>query len=72
MKIKIISIIFFSFQEPFSTLFLNFQGGKFDHANRTFSSMERAWRNCQSDSSDVKVCVLDYLSILQEEHIHGI
>ncbi|KAJ3614320.1 hypothetical protein NHX12_017894 [Muraenolepis orangiensis] len=25
-------------QEPFTTFFLNFQGGKFDHADRTFSS----------------------------------
>lgn len=42
-------------QEPFTTFFLNFQGGKFDHADRTFSSVSRAWRNCQRDTSDVKV-----------------
>ncbi|XDV14955.1 hypothetical protein PO909_015118 [Leuciscus waleckii] len=41
--------------EPFTTFFLNFQGGKFDHADRTFSSVSRAWRNCQRDTSDVKV-----------------
>lgn len=46
---------FFSKQEPFTTFFLNFQGGKFDHADRTFSSVSRAWRNCQRDTSDVKV-----------------
>ncbi|KAA0722345.1 Lipopolysaccharide-responsive and beige-like anchor protein [Triplophysa tibetana] len=40
--------------EPFTTFFLNFQGGKFDHADRTFSSVARAWRNCQRDTSDVK------------------
>ncbi|KAI4900882.1 hypothetical protein NFI96_019643 [Prochilodus magdalenae] len=40
--------------EPYTTLFLNFQGGKFDHADRTFSSISRAWRNCQRDTSDVK------------------
>uniref|UniRef100_A0A8C7QC65 LPS responsive beige-like anchor protein n=1 Tax=Oncorhynchus mykiss TaxID=8022 RepID=A0A8C7QC65_ONCMY len=40
--------------EPFTTMFLNFQGGKFDHADRTFSSVSRAWRNCQRDTSDVK------------------
>ncbi|CAG0882864.1 unnamed protein product [Darwinula stevensoni] len=40
--------------EPFTTMFLSLQGGKFDHANRMFSSMECAWRNCQRDTSDVK------------------
>ncbi len=48
-------VLFYS-QEPFTTFFLNFQGGKFDHADRTFSSVSRAWRNCQRDTSDVKVC----------------
>ena len=43
------------FQEPFTTLFLNLQGGKFDHADRTFSSISRAWRNSQRDTSDIKV-----------------
>ncbi|MGH0167073.1 UNVERIFIED_CONTAM: hypothetical protein FKN15_052463 [Acipenser sinensis] len=41
--------------EPFTTFFLNLQGGKFDHADRSFSSVSRAWRNCQRDTSDVKV-----------------
>ncbi|CAB1429784.1 unnamed protein product, partial [Pleuronectes platessa] len=45
--------------EPFTTFFLNFQGGKFDHADRTFSSVARAWRNCQRDTSDVKPPVSD-------------
>ncbi|MEQ2224844.1 hypothetical protein ILYODFUR_011623 [Ilyodon furcidens] len=40
--------------EPFTTFFLNFQGGKFDYADRTFSSLSRAWRNSQRDTSDVK------------------
>ncbi|MGH0165669.1 UNVERIFIED_CONTAM: hypothetical protein FKN15_059013, partial [Acipenser sinensis] len=40
--------------EPFTTFFLNLQGGKFDHADRSFSSVSRAWRNCQRDTSDVK------------------
>uniref|UniRef100_A0A3Q1GP96 Neurobeachin n=1 Tax=Acanthochromis polyacanthus TaxID=80966 RepID=A0A3Q1GP96_9TELE len=46
--------------EPFTTLFLNFQGGKFDHADRTFSSVSRAWRNCQRDTSDVKELIPEF------------
>ncbi|ERE91891.1 lipopolysaccharide-responsive and beige-like anchor protein [Cricetulus griseus] len=41
--------------EPFTTYFLNLQGGKFDHADRTFSSVSRAWRNSQRDTSDIKI-----------------
>ncbi|XP_012557946.1 neurobeachin isoform X1 [Hydra vulgaris] len=40
--------------EPFASLFLSLQGGKFDHPLRTFSSIMRAWENCQKDTSDVK------------------
>ncbi|XP_032419733.1 lipopolysaccharide-responsive and beige-like anchor protein isoform X1 [Xiphophorus hellerii] len=46
--------------EPFTTFFLNFQGGKFDHADRTFSSVFRAWRNCQRDTSDVKELIPEF------------
>uniref|UniRef100_A0A8C6LV90 Neurobeachin n=1 Tax=Nothobranchius furzeri TaxID=105023 RepID=A0A8C6LV90_NOTFU len=46
--------------EPFTTFFLNFQGGKFDHADRTFSSLSRAWRNCQRDTSDVKELIPEF------------
>ncbi|XP_049328599.1 lipopolysaccharide-responsive and beige-like anchor protein isoform X4 [Astyanax mexicanus] len=46
--------------EPFTTFFLNFQGGKFDHADRTFSSISRAWRNCQRDTSDVKELIPEF------------
>ena len=42
-------------QEPYTTLFLNLQGGKFDYPNRLFTSMALSWRNCQRDTSDVKV-----------------
>ena len=41
--------------EPFSTMFLALQSGKFDHPNRLFSSVKRAWDNAQRDTSDVKV-----------------
>ncbi|XP_053107967.1 lipopolysaccharide-responsive and beige-like anchor protein isoform X2 [Hemicordylus capensis] len=46
--------------EPFTTFFLNLQGGKFDHADRTFSSISRAWRNCQRDTSDIKELVPEF------------
>ena len=41
--------------EPFTTMFLALQSGKFDHPNRLFSSVKLAWDNCQRDTSDVKV-----------------
>jgi hypothetical protein len=44
--------------EPFTTMFLALQGGKFDHPNRIFSSVRSAWQNCQRDTSDVKVSPL--------------
>ncbi|XP_033871254.3 lipopolysaccharide-responsive and beige-like anchor protein isoform X1 [Acipenser ruthenus] len=46
--------------EPFTTFFLNLQGGKFDHADRSFSSVSRAWRNCQRDTSDVKELIPEF------------
>ncbi|MFT7815131.1 lipopolysaccharide-responsive and beige-like anchor protein [Arapaima gigas] len=46
--------------EPFATFFLNFQGGKFDHADRTFSSVSRAWGNCQADTSDIKELIPEF------------
>lgn len=36
-------------------MFLALQGGKFDHPNRLFSSIAMSWKNCQRDTSDVKV-----------------
>lgn len=46
--------------EPFTSIFLNMQGGKFDHANRTFFSIAQAWKNCQRDTSDVKELVPEH------------
>uniref|UniRef100_A0A146M1B0 Neurobeachin n=1 Tax=Lygus hesperus TaxID=30085 RepID=A0A146M1B0_LYGHE len=40
--------------EPFTSMFLALQGGKFDHPNRLFSSISLSWKNCQRDTSDVK------------------
>nr|KAG5690779.1 hypothetical protein BaRGS_015306 [Batillaria attramentaria] len=49
-----------SLQEPFTTLFLNLQGGKFDHPNRIFASIGQAWKNCQRDTSDVKELIPEF------------
>lgn len=46
--------------EPFTTFFLQLQGGKFDHANRTFHSVLQAWKNCQRDTSDVKELIPEF------------
>ena len=46
--------------EPFTTFFLHLQGGKFDHANRTFHSVLQAWKNCQRDTSDVKELIPEF------------
>jgi hypothetical protein len=43
------------FEEPFTSMFLNLQGGKFDHSNRLFHSIGETWANCQRNSHDVKV-----------------
>lgn len=44
-----------------TTMFLALQGGKFDHPNRLFSSIALSWKNCQRDTSDVKVCVSSHV-----------
>merc|ERR1719266_2679123 len=46
--------------EPFTSMFLSLQGGKFDHPNRLFSSMKAAWSNCQRDTSDVKELIPEF------------
>ena len=46
--------------EPFTTMFLALQGGKFDHPNRLFHSVKNAWTNCQRDTSDVKELIPEF------------
>jgi len=40
--------------EPYTSLFIKLQGGKFDMPCRIFASMAQAWDNTQRDSNDVK------------------
>ncbi|XP_050512606.1 neurobeachin isoform X2 [Diabrotica virgifera virgifera] len=46
--------------EPFTTMFLSLQGGKFDYPNRIFSSISLSWKNCQRDTSDVKELIPEF------------
>lgn len=46
--------------EPFTSLHRTLQGGKFDHADRLFQSIEGAYRNCLSNTSDVKELIPEF------------
>ncbi|XP_075518514.1 BEACH domain-containing protein C2-like [Primulina tabacum] len=57
--------------EPFTTLSIQLQGGKFDHADRMFSDINATWDGVLEDMSDVKELVpeLFYLpEILSNEN----
>eukprot|EP01018_Ginkgo_biloba_P016129 Gb_14861 [translate_table: standard] len=43
--------------EPFMTLSIQLQGGKFDHADRMFSDISATWNGVLEDMSDVKELV---------------
>ncbi|CAK9224782.1 unnamed protein product [Sphagnum troendelagicum] len=43
--------------EPYSTLAIQLQGGKFDHADRMFSDIASTWNGVWEDMSDVKELV---------------
>ncbi|KAJ6334971.1 hypothetical protein OIU78_011748 [Salix suchowensis] len=43
--------------EPFTTLSIQLQGGKFDHADRMFSDIAATWNGVTEDMSDVKELV---------------
>ena len=40
--------------EPFTSLALNLQGGRFDHADRLFDSIPSTWAGVMSNAADVK------------------
>ncbi|VFQ86787.1 unnamed protein product [Cuscuta campestris] len=46
--------------EPFTALHRNLQGGKFDHADRLFQGIEGTFRNCLSNTSDVKELIPEF------------
>ena len=43
--------------EPFTTLSIQLQGSKFDHADRMFSDLSGTWDSVLEDMSDVKELV---------------
>ena len=43
--------------EPFTTLSIQLQGGKFDHADRMFGDIGATWNGVLEDMSDVKELV---------------
>lgn len=49
--------------EPFTTLSIQLQGGKFDHADRMFSNIGGTWNSVLEDMSDVKELVRIYLTM---------
>ncbi len=46
--------------EPFTTMFIALQGGKFDQPDRLFTSVQKAWDNCQRDTADVKELIPEF------------
>ncbi|KAL6603651.1 hypothetical protein ACP70R_044012 [Stipagrostis hirtigluma subsp. patula] len=46
--------------EPFTALHISFQGGKFDHADRLFHSIDSSYRNSLSNTSDVKELIPEF------------
>lgn len=46
--------------EPYTSLHRNLQGGKFDHADRLFQSIEGTFRNCLTNTSDVKELIPEF------------
>nr|CAB3485370.1 unnamed protein product [Digitaria exilis] len=49
------TVLYYLFRvEPFTTLSIQLQGGKFDHADRMFSDLSGTWDSVLEDMSDVK------------------
>jgi neurobeachin-like protein 1/2 len=46
--------------EPFTSLHVWLQDGKFDKADRLFESVEKTWRSCTSNPSDVKELIPEF------------
>eukprot|EP00002_Diphylleia_rotans_P004599 TRINITY_DN1344_c0_g1_i18.p1 TRINITY_DN1344_c0_g1~~TRINITY_DN1344_c0_g1_i18.p1 ORF type:complete len:2961 (-),score=451.21 TRINITY_DN1344_c0_g1_i18:57-8939(-) len=46
--------------EPFTTYFLQLQGGKFDHADRMFFSLPQTWENAITQTCDVKELIPEF------------
>ena len=60
--------------EPFTTYFLQLQGGHFDHPDRMFDSIEKCWKNVLISSSDVKELIPEFFYLpeflLNQNHFY--
>jgi len=57
------SVLFYMIRmEPFTTLHIALQSGKFDHPDRQFFSMENCWYSCINNSGDVKELIPEFYS----------
>ncbi|RKP37614.1 hypothetical protein BJ085DRAFT_40345 [Dimargaris cristalligena] len=46
--------------EPFTSVHIGLQSGKFDHADRQFHSIAEAWQSCTKGSGDVKELIPEF------------
>ena len=57
-------VLFFLIRlQPFAGLARSLQGGRFDHADRLFGSMDRCWRACLESTADVKELIPEFYSL---------
>jgi hypothetical protein len=47
-------------QEPFTSMAINLQGGRFDCPDRVFFDLQRCWSGCNSSMSDVKELIPEF------------
>ncbi|KAJ5068516.1 beige/beach-related [Anaeramoeba ignava] len=46
--------------EPFTTLFIDFQSGRFDSSDRMFHSVSELWKSCTGTTSDVRELIPEF------------
>ncbi|KAI9596160.1 hypothetical protein BDF19DRAFT_439825 [Syncephalis fuscata] len=46
--------------EPFTSIHISLQGGKFDHADRQFHSIQGCWNSCLTGAADVKELIPEF------------
>ena len=57
-------VLFFLIRlQPFTGLARSLQGGRFDHADRLFASVDRCWRACLESTADVKELIPEFYSL---------
>jgi Beige/BEACH domain/PH domain associated with Beige/BEACH/WD domain, G-beta repeat len=50
-------------QEPFTSMAIDLQSGRFDCPDRLFFDLQECWRNCNSSSSDVKELIPEFFTL---------